>query len=123
MRYALVNSSDVVVNVIELTDVNSYTPPAGLHLVAGRDWPPAPPPAPTLSSDEIARRAGFFSDANRAQWLTQLQTASRAQVETFVRSNINADSVISLATAQTCLKRIETALVIIADLIALDSRN
>ncbi len=76
--------------------------------------------APTA---EEQRQSTIRTDSTRAEWLTQLKTASNAQIETFVRSKINADAVTSLATAQTCLKRIETALVLVAKLIALDART
>jgi hypothetical protein len=58
MRYALVNASDEVVNVIELEAGAKYTPPDGLKLVAGRDWPaapsiPVPDPVPSFLAREF----------------------------------------------------------------------
>lgn len=60
MRYALVNASDEVVNVIELEPGADYTPPDDLTLVAGRDWPVEPaPPAPAPVPSFLAR--DFFA--------------------------------------------------------------
>ena len=71
----------------------------------------------------FARIDTFVADSDRSNWLNQLQTATLPQIETFMRNQINADGVTNLATAQTCLKRIETALVVMMKLIALDARR
>ena len=69
------------------------------------------------------RATTFITDPDRTDFLNQLKTATLAQIEAFMRGKINADGVTNLATAQTCLKRIETALVILMKLIALDARR
>lgn len=87
------------------------------------------------SAVEATREAGIIADANRASWLTKLQTTPQDQIESFVRTNVDAAAVNSalatnLSTGLACIQRIdaaigrlETAIVIIAKLIALDARK
>ena len=85
--------------------------------------PPMQQPEKRARDAAEARATTFITDTDRSNWLDQLKIATLPQIETFVRNQINADGVTNLATAQTCLKRIETGLVIMMKLIALDSRR
>jgi hypothetical protein len=63
MRYAIVDASDAVVNVIEMEKGAQYEPPKGCKLVEGRDWPPTPvvdvkPPVRTKSERIAAMLQG-----------------------------------------------------------------
>lgn len=81
---------------------------------------------PTPTAEQIAeqeRKAEIKQDQSRAALLDKLQTASLANIETYVRGQIDADSVTNDATAKQCLKRIETGLVTLALIVALDARN
>lgn len=76
----------------------------------------------TLPAEQV--RAGTFTaDATRVEWLNALRTSTLAQIDTFVRGKINQAGVTDLASAKACLGRVETALVIIAKLIALDIKR
>ena len=72
---------------------------------------------------EEVRTNAIIADASRAEFLDALKTKTAAQIETFVRNKIDAGAVTNLATAQACLARIETALVVLLKLVALDNRR
>lgn len=94
----------------------------------GRRWiadgSPIPNPyvAPPPTADEL-RTTAFKSDPDRATLISHFKSDSLAQLETFVRNQINADGVTNLATAQTCLKRLETSQVILFKALALILRD
>ena len=74
------------------------------------DLAPEPPPDP-----EIARLQAFVDDTDpntkAGDFIAQLNVATPAQIESYVRSHLNADAVVDLATAKTFCKRTETAIV------------
>lgn len=78
--------------------------------------------APPLTADET-RRDAYLADAQRADIMTHLRTDNLAQIEAYVRGQVNADAVNNLATAQAAIKRIETALVILFKSLALSIRD
>ncbi len=69
-------------------------------------------------SAQQARDASYVADTTRSEWIERLKNASLADIETFVRGKINADAAVDLATARACLKRIETAFVIMMKVLA-----
>ncbi len=82
-----------------------------------------PDPYVAASLAEELRLGVFQSDADRAQWLLQLQAATPDQIATFVRNSINSAAIVDLASAKSCIVRLETAVVILAKLVALDPRR
>ncbi len=78
--------------------------------------------APGLEPQPSAARQRVLSiiaDADRVALLDKLKNATLAEIETYVRNQINADAAVDLASARSCLKRIETAIVILAKAVAL----
>ena len=68
-----------------------------------------------LPSANVVRVQTYVDDADAntgaQQLIAQLDTASLAAIETWIRSKLNADAVVDLATAKTFCKRTETAFV------------
>jgi hypothetical protein len=99
MKFALVDTNDVVVNVIELEEGAKYTPEAGLRLVEGRDYAPAPSAPPHVPSTEEVRAVTFKADGSRQDMLARLKTATPAQIDAYIDANVT-----TLAQARTFLK-------------------
>ena len=74
---------------------------------------PATLPARTV------RENTFAADTDRAVLIDKLKNANIAGIESYVRGIINADAAVDLASSRACLKRIESALVVIAKAMAL----
>jgi hypothetical protein len=102
--------------------------PVDIDSGVGRSWlaagSPIPNPyvAPSLSAAQLRENA-FKADQTRIDLITHLKNDTLAQIETFVRNQINADGVTNLATAQQALKRIETSIVILFKALALSVRE
>jgi hypothetical protein len=128
MRHAVVNiATGSVVTVVELSDPATWPVPAGHQIVPsdaaspGDTWngttfvkPPAPTGDPVLVAAfaaEAARAETFRADSGRVDLLQRLRTATPAQIDTWVDTNVT-----SIATARTVLKAI-------IKVIALDART
>lgn len=99
---ALINAGNIVVNRI-VTGGGTYTPPAGLTLIdetvstgisgVGWSWngsvfiplPPNVDPPPTASQ---IRAATFIAQADRADIIARLQTATPAQIDSWLVANV-----------------------------------
>ena len=68
----------------------------------------------------VAQRLNSFkTDSGRLALVAALASATPAEIDTYVRNNIAADSVATQAQAIKCLKRIETSIVRLAQAVAL----
>src|SRR5262245_53965402 len=74
---------------------------------------PATLPARTV------REKTFVADTDRAALIDKLKNANLAAIESYVRGVINADGAVDLASSRACLKRIESAFVVLAKAVAL----
>jgi hypothetical protein len=127
----LVRDADgVIVNRIAWNEGDPLVAPAGHHfeddlgyemggtLISGVYTAPAPiPPTP-----EQLRTTEVMASTLRQEYVDLLK-GPFADIEPFVRSRINADGVTNLATAITFAKRTETAVVRIAQALALIVRQ
>ena len=77
----------------------------------------------TAEAAEATRVTTIKADASRAEMLAKLKTATLAEVEAYVRSKIAAGEVTTNAQAIACLKRVETAIVTLYKIVALDARS
>ena len=69
-------------------------------------------------AEENTRLDTFKQVADRETFVEQLKTRTANEVESFVRSRVDADSVTDQASAKDCLKRIETGMVRLLQLVA-----
>lgn len=108
--------------------------PDAIRYRIGEWWVDADGPAPTQADiDEFrfpaaqvaekARQAEINAEPSRVELLDKLTSATGAQIETFVRNKIDADSATDLAAAKVVLKKIETAIVNLTLLVATDNRE
>lgn len=100
---ALIDITNIVVNRIALDTNSVYTPEAGLTLIpetpttgiSGRGWtwngtsfvspPPNVDPPPTA---EQIRAGTFLAQADRADIIARLQTATPAQIDSWLLANV-----------------------------------
>jgi len=74
---------------------------------------------PATLPTRVVRENTFVADPDRAALIDKLKNANLAGIESYVRGVINADGAVDLATSRACLKRLESALVVIAKAMAL----
>lgn len=127
-NYSVIDASGLIVNRVVIANAGDWTPPAGYSLVAEPAMsyaiggtvisgvytpPPQPaPPQPTAAQiAETARQDAIKADADRAAMLARLKTATSAQIDAWVTSNVT-----TLADARKTIG-------IILKLIALDARQ
>ena len=60
----------------------------------------------------------FKQVSDREAFVIELTTRTATEVESFVRSRVDADSVTDVASAKACMKRIETGMVRLLQLMA-----
>lgn len=134
VAYAQVRDSDgLIVNRVAADEGAPLEAPAGFHFVEDDgglydiggtlvNGVYTPPTLPAPSPDQV-RRESLLNSALRQEVAAILRTGTPAEIETYVRTKINADAVTNLATAIAFAKRTETALVTIALAIALHLRQ
>ena len=118
----------VCINVAAVEDTWTSGHPVGpgqtgvLSDLAEKNWlwdgitftDPTPPPAPLPPSRPPEWELDTEHKANSLA--LRGKTKTPAQIEAFIRGKIDADGVSTIADVKLCLKRIETAVVILAKL-------
>lgn len=75
-----------------------------------------------LDATNTAEVTAIQTDADRTA-LTNALNGTLAEIDAYVRGKINADAATTTASAIACLKRVETAVVILAKQVALLTRR
>jgi hypothetical protein len=91
-------------------DMAPYQPVLDLWSIEAMKPPPPPPGPPVQDPIKVARAANFLADPNRQALITQLQTATPAQITAFITNNVT-----DLASARAMLVKFALVLALVAN--------